>query len=83
MGQVLIRNVDDALLADYREAAIRHERSLEAELREALKRAKPITPKRKEELLELAMRIRAMTPKGVYQTPSEQLVREDREGHRD
>jgi antitoxin FitA len=83
MGQALIRNLDDELLADYREAAARNQRSLEAELREALKRARPITPKRKEELLELAMRIRAMTPKGVKQTPSEQLIREDRDGFRD
>ncbi|MEY4269352.1 MAG: hypothetical protein RLZZ58_568, partial [Pseudomonadota bacterium] len=59
------------------------QRSLEAELREALKRAKPITPKRREELIEKLMEIRAMTPKGVKQTPSEQLVREDRDGYRD
>ncbi|MEY4270875.1 MAG: hypothetical protein RLZZ58_2091, partial [Pseudomonadota bacterium] len=39
MAQALIRNIDDALLADYREAAARNQRSLEAELREALKRA--------------------------------------------
>lgn len=83
MGQALIRNLDDELLAEYREAAARNQRSLEAELRDALKRAKPITPKRKEELLDIASKIRAMTPKGVTQTPSEQLVREDRDGYRD
>ena len=83
MGQALIRNLDDELLADYRDAATRNQRSLEAELREALKRAKPITPKRKEELLARLAEIRAMTPKGVNQTPAEQLVREDRDGYRD
>ena len=83
MAQALIRNLDDELLADYREAAVRNRRSLEAELRDALMRAKPITPKRKEELLELAARIRAMTPKGIFQTPAEQLVREDRDGYRE
>lgn len=83
MGQALIRNLDDQLLADYREAAIHNQRSLEAELREALKRAKPRTPKNTEELLQKLIKIRAMTPKDVYQTPSEQLVREDRDGYRD
>ena len=82
MGQALIRNLDDELLADYREAAARNRRSLEAELREALKRAKPITPKRKEELLARLSEIRAMTPEGVKQTSAEQLVREDRDGYR-
>ena len=82
MGQALIRNIDDELLADYREAAAGNHRSLEAELRDALKRAKPITPSRKDELLARLAEIRAMTPKGVVQTPSEQLVRNDRDGYR-
>jgi len=83
MGQALIRNLDDALLADYREAAERNQRSLEAELREALRVARPVSRKRREELLEISRRIRAMTPKGIKQTPSEILVREDRDGYRD
>lgn len=36
MGQVLIRNLDDAILTDYRRAAKDHGRSLEAKLRDAL-----------------------------------------------
>ena len=83
MGQVLIRNLDDELLADYREAAKRNDRSLEAELRDALRVLRPKSPKRREELLEISRRIRAMTPTGVIQTPSEILVREDRDGFRD
>jgi plasmid stability protein len=81
MAQALIRNLDDDLLAAYREAAEANRRSLEAELREALKRARPLSPgKRKEVLAEFA-RLRAMTP-DVPQTPSEVLVREDRDhGH--
>jgi plasmid stability protein len=82
MGQALIRKLDDALLADYRDAAVRNQRSLEAELRDALARARPITPKRRDELLERLAKIRAMTPKGVKQTPAEVLVREDRDGNR-
>jgi plasmid stability protein len=82
MGQVLIRNIDDALLADYREAAKRHNRSLEAELRSVLQEMRPRKPLEKEELLAKLAEIRAMTPPGVKQTPAEQLVREDRDGYR-
>ncbi|MGL4440758.1 MAG: hypothetical protein ACRCUE_15960 [Bosea sp. (in: a-proteobacteria)] len=34
---------------------------------------------RRESLLDAALRISAMTPKGVKQTPSEILIREDRD----
>ncbi|MGA9582161.1 MAG: hypothetical protein WBR13_09355 [Allosphingosinicella sp.] len=81
MAQALIRNIDDDLLADYREAAEANKRSLEAELREALRRARPLSPRRRQEVLDEFARIRAMTP-DVPQTPSEILVREDRDhGH--
>ena len=82
MGQILIRNLDDELIADYREAAARKNRSLEAEVREALTLLRPPSKKKTEELLARLAEIRAMTPKGVKQTPSEQLVREDRDGYR-
>jgi antitoxin FitA len=83
MGQVLIRNLDDEIIAAYREAAERNNRSLEAELREALRRLRPKTNAERGHLLELSRRIRAMTPKGVKQTPSELLIGEDRDGFRD
>ncbi len=83
MGQALIRNLDDDLLADYREAARRNQRSLEAELREALALVRPISVKRKEQLLTRLAEIRALTPDGVVQTPSEQIVRDDRDGKRE
>jgi antitoxin FitA len=82
VAQALIRNIDADLLADYREAAKANHRSLEAELREALRIARPLGRKRRTELIAAADRIRAMTP-DVPQTPSEQLVREDRDGYRD
>jgi plasmid stability protein len=82
MAQALIRNIDDDLLADYRDAARRNGRSLEAELREALRVMRPMTPKRRDELLRELGEIRALTP-DVPQTPAEQLVREDRDGFRD
>jgi plasmid stability protein len=79
MAQVLIRNIDDDLLADYREAAEENKRSLEAELREALRVARPFSRKRRAEIIAEADRIRAMTP-NVPQTPSEVLIREMRDG---
>ena len=82
MGQIVIRNLDDQVIADYREAAVRHNRSLEAELRSVLQQMRPRTPLAREELLAKLAEIRAMTPKGVKQTPAEDLVREDRDGYR-
>jgi antitoxin FitA len=83
MAQVLIRNLEDALLADYRAAAAHNKRSLEAELREALKAVRPMTAIRRQDLLVRLRAIRAMTPQGVTQTPAEVLVREDRNGTAD
>ena len=82
MGQVLIRNLDDDMLADYRLAAKRNDRSLEAELREALRLARPVGAARRDELLALSRTVRHMTP-DVPQTPGWRLVREDRDGFRD
>jgi plasmid stability protein len=82
MAQVLIRNIDDDLIEDYRHSAKRNNRSLEAELREALRAMRPMSPHRRDALLKDLAAIRAMTP-DVPQTPSEQLVREDRDGFRE
>lgn len=41
MGQVLIRNLDDDMVEEFRISAKANGRSLEAELREVLKRARP------------------------------------------
>lgn len=77
MAQALIRNLDDDLLADYRVFAEANNRSLEAELRDALRRARPLTPQKREEALARLAALRAMTP-DVPQTPSLQLLREAR-----
>ena len=82
MAQVLIRNLDEQLLNDYRAAAERNKRSLEAELREALAAVRPMTGRRREDLLAKLREIRAMTPRDVQQTPAQVLVREDRDGYR-
>ena len=81
MGQVLIRNLDDAVIAAYRAAAERNARSLEAELRDALARMRPRGPAERDALQDRARLLRAMTP-DVMQTPAAALVREDRDGFR-
>lgn len=78
MGQALIRKLDDDLLDDYREAAKANQRSLEAELREALQRARPLSARKRKAVLERLAALRAAigdTP----QTPSEVLLREFRD----
>ena len=79
MGQLLIRNVDDETIAAYREAAAHHGRSLEAELRDTLRRFRPMGDQQRNAMRQRLADIRAMTL-AVPQTPAEQLVREDRDG---
>lgn len=62
MGQILIRNLPDDLLADYREAAARNQRSLEAELRMVLAERRPLRKKSAAELRRLSDEALAMTP---------------------
>lgn len=78
MGQVLIRNLDDELLEDYREAAKAHERSLEAELREALRNARPLSVRKRKAVLAELTKVREASA-GRPQTPSELLLREFRD----
>jgi len=78
MGQALIRNLDEELLADYREAARANHRSLEAELREALRRSRPLSARKREEVLTEFAKLRAAVG-DVPQTPSEILLREFRD----
>ncbi len=75
MGQVLIRNVNDAVLAALRERAAARGASLEAELRDVLTRA--AGHPRADLAAEFAA-VRAMTPKGRRRL-AEDLVREDRD----
>lgn len=77
MGQILIRNLDEDIIAAYREAAVRNRRSLEAELRDVLTRATPLVGERLESIRARLQKIRAMTPEGVKQTPVEYLTHED------
>ncbi len=77
MANLTIRNVDDHVVERLKKRAKDNGRSLEAELRELLKQA--ANRKSPEELLAIADRIAAMTPEGVKQTDSAELLREDRD----
>lgn len=76
MGTVTIRNLDDKVIKRLKARAKTHRRSLEAELRDLLSYAsrQPLVV----DALAEADRIAAMTPKGVKQTDSVILLREDR-----
>ena len=79
MGQVLIRNLDDALIADFKQAAVRNGRSLEAELRDALAAARPRRRLTTEEKFALSRALTALTPPEARLMDSTPLIREDRD----
>jgi plasmid stability protein len=76
MGQVLIRNLDETLLDDYRAAAKRVGRSLEAELRAALARARPSRAEDRRALLSQVAGLIPALPDGETSTD---VIRRDRE----
>jgi plasmid stability protein len=76
MGQVLIRNLDEALLDDYRAAAKRAGRSLEAELRAALARARPSRGEDRRTLLSQVAGLIPTLPDGQTSTDA---IRRDRD----
>ncbi|HEX9898341.1 MAG TPA: hypothetical protein VGC81_03900 [Candidatus Methylomirabilis sp.] len=75
MGQVIVRNLDDKVIAALKAKAELHGRSLEQELRAVLSAATKLNA---EDRLALADRIRAMTP-GRRQTDSTVLIRKGRD----
>jgi plasmid stability protein len=76
MAQVLVRNLDDRVVAALRRKAELRGHSLEQELRIALTSAARLTP---EERVALTRRVRGMTPANVQQTDSTELIRQDRD----
>lgn len=75
MGQVIVRNLDDRVVAALKERAKRKGRPLERELRDILTQA--ARPSRAEIIDDLT-RCRALTPKS-HRTPAEDIVREVRD----
>ena len=76
MGTVTIRNLDDKIIERLKIRAKNHRRSLEAELPRPAQPCRAAAPDHR--CLAEADRIAAMTPKGVKQTDSVILLREDR-----
>jgi plasmid stability protein len=76
MAQVLVRNLDEQVVAALRRKAELRGRSLEQELRVALTAAAQLTA---EDRVALARRIRGLTPAAVKQTDSADLIRQDRD----
>jgi len=75
VGQVIVRNLDDAVIAAHKQRAKSRGVSLEQQLRDVL--AEGAKPSRAEIIADLR-RIRAMTPKGP-RIDSTELIREDRD----
>jgi plasmid stability protein len=76
MGQVLVRNPDDKVLAALRRKAELHGHSLEQELRIALPSAVRLTSA---DRVASARRVRGLTPPGVQQSDSTKLIRQERD----
>ena len=76
MAQVLVRNVEDQVLAALKQKAQLHGRSLEQELRLILSEAAKLSP---DERVAVANHIRAMTPPAARPIDSPDLIREDRD----
>ena len=76
MAQVIVRNLDDRVVADLKRKAALHGHSLEQELRDILAAGTRLSA---DERVSVARSIRAMTPAGVVQTDSTDLIREDRD----
>ena len=77
MGIIERIEVDGATLARLAENARRHGRSVEEEAAEALRIG--TLPVSREYIADQLRVVAAMTPKGVVQTDSAQLLREDRD----
>jgi hypothetical protein len=78
MTQIVLEDVDEAVIAKLADLAQTNRLSLEEQARRLLVEAVDMLDRRRRRL-EIADRIAAMTPKGVVQTDSTILLREDRD----
>ena len=76
MASLHVRNLDDDLVARLKRRAVRHGRSAEAEHREILRQA--LSGDNTVSFDELAAQMRKLL-EGRHHTPSELLIREDRD----
>ena len=77
MGDILIRNLDDAVIAAWKKRAERNGRSLQAELHAELSSA--VKALRKAELIESMRRLRANVDMSKLDKEGWELIREDRD----
>lgn len=77
MGNILIRNLDDSVIAAWKKRADVNGRSLQAELHAELSEA--VRRQRKEEAIAIADRIRAASKPERLGCESWELIREDRD----
>jgi plasmid stability protein len=75
MGQILVRNLDDAVIKQLKSRAVRHRKSLEQTVREIITDA--VRPSKEEAWTEID-RIRARTPRKL--ASSVPLIRAFRDG---
>lgn len=78
MTDILIRNLSPHTLKAIEAMAAMNHLSLEDQARDLIEKSMPRRIP-KDQLIANANRIRAMTPKGVVQTDSTLLIREDRD----
>ena len=76
MGSLIVRNLDDRLIARLKQRAARHARSAEAEHRDILRQA--LAGGTGPTFKEIAAELRKLTA-GRRHTPAEELVREGRD----
>jgi plasmid stability protein len=77
MGDILIRNLDEAVIAAWKKRADANGRSLQAELHAELSQA--VRAQRKQDAIEIARRIRAASKPERLGCDSWELIREDRD----
>ena len=77
MGTLVIENVDDVLMGDLASLASENRMQIEAQAHHILRQAVPVRDHR--DLAERLDVIAAMTPKGVAQADSLDLLRQDRD----
>ena len=79
MKNLLIRDVEDEIIADYKRAAADHGRSLSAELRDGLSRARPRKGLVGDELVSFVHALWAQTSESAAAVDSTPGIRADRD----
>jgi plasmid stability protein len=79
MASIMIDNIDELTLRKISDLAASKNRSLQTEIGDILRHAALSPDDRARSLRKIADELASMTPKGIEQTDSVDLLREDRE----